>query len=371
VSGAGIVTSDRGHGEGGDVERRLPGGREREYDFGLEPGERFEPGELDGDNAFDLSQPHVMTALGPIPPEELGVCLVEEHLLARPEPSGSFDPDLILVDRDAALAELEDLYNAGGRAVVEVSTDDYGRDLEGVRWVAARAPVHVVVVTGHHRELFALPRVSGRSIDELAAGMVRDLTEGIGGTTARAGAIVVGTSLHAVAPVEERGLRAAAQASLATGAPVATVAERGTMALERVAILRDSGVSPDRIVVGRLARRLDDFGYLRSVLETGVFVAFDNIGTDDSDADEARAAVVNRLVDDGFGDRLLLSGGQGRRSALLAYGGEPGLGYIVERFPLLLMEAGVTAATVRRLLVENPALALTIRRPAAPIDARR
>jgi hypothetical protein len=51
-----------------------------------------------------------------------------------------------------------------------------------------------------------------------------------------------------------------------------------------------------------------------------------------------------------------------RRSALLAYGGAPGLGHIVARFPVELMEAGLGAPAVRRLLVESPARALTIRR---------
>jgi phosphotriesterase-related protein len=348
----------------------LPEGREREYDFGLAPGERFEPGEPEGAESFDLNRPHVMTALGPIPPDELGVCLVHEYLLARPVPTAAFDPDLILDDRDAALAELEDLYNAGGRAVVEASTDDYGRDLEGIRWMAARAPVHVILVTGHHRELFALPGVSGRSIDELATAMVGDLAEGIGGTTARAGAIVVGTSLRAIVPIEEKVLRAAARASLATGAPILTVTERGTMALEQVAILRESGVSPDRIVIGAMVQHLDEIADVQAVLATGVFVAVDNIGAGRSGADENRAAAIKRLVNEGSVDRLLLAGGYGRRSALLAYGGTPGLGHVVQRVPLVLMEAGVDAPTVRQLLVENPARALAIRRPAAPSDHR-
>jgi phosphotriesterase-related protein len=291
-------------------------------------------------------------------------------LLARSAPGGAFDPDLILDDRDAALAELEDLYNAGGRAVLEASTDDAGRDLEDLRWVAARAPVHLILVTGHHKELFALPSVTGRSIDDLAAAMVRDLTDGIGDTTARAGAILVGTSLHTISPIEAKVLRAAAQASLTTGASIVTFPERGTMALEQVEILRQTGVSPDRIVVGHLDRRLDDPAFCRAVLVTGVFVAFDNIGSSGNGVDEVRAAAVKQLVDEGFGDQIALSGDVGRRSALLAYGGTPGLGYVVERFPLLLMEAGVAAPVVRRLLVENPARALAMRRPAPPTAAR-
>ena len=349
----------------GGRERRVGPGEEREYDFGLAPGESFEPEELE-ETPFDLSRPYVMTALGPIAPEELGACLVHEHLLARPAPTGAFDPDLVLDDPHATLAELEDLHNTGGRALLDASTADYGRDLEGALWAAARAPVHVVLVTGHHKEVFALASVTGKTVDELAAEMVRDLTEGIEGTPARAGAIKVGTSLHAITPPEEKVLRAAAGAHLATGAPITTHTERGTMALEQVAILRKKGVDPSHVIVGHMDRRLGDDGYLRSVLETGAFVAFDNVGKVRYGADAERAATLKRLVEAGFAGQLLLSGDMARRSSLRAYGGEPGLGHIVERFPLILLEAGLDAPTVRKLLVENPARALTIQRSTAP-----
>ena len=72
--------------------------------------------------------------------------------------------------------------------------------------------------------------------------------------------------------------------------------------------------------------------------------------------------MVKRLVDAGNGDHLLLSGDLARKSYLRAYGGGPGWAYLLERFTLLLMEAGLDAPTVRRLLVDNPDRALTIRR---------
>ena len=351
-----------GRGRDADAsERRIGPDREREYDYGLAPGEAFEPVELD-EEPFDLADPHVMTALGPIAPEELGVCLVHERVLARPAPAGAFDPDFVLDDPHAALAELEDLFNAGGRALLDASTADYGRLLDGVLWVAARAPVHVVLVTGHQRELFALPSVTRMSIDDLASGMIRDLIEGIEGTPARAGAIKVGSSFHAITPIEEKVLRAAARAQLATGAPIATDTERGTMALAQVHMLLAEGVAPSRVIVGHLDRRLDDDRAIGAVLATGAFVAFANVGQTRFGTDEDRAAVLKRLVDAGYAEQFLLSGDMARRSSLHAYGGEPGLGHVVTRFPLTLMEAGIDAPTVRKLLVENPARALTIRR---------
>jgi phosphotriesterase-related protein len=134
------------------------------------------------------------------------------------------------------------------------------------------------------------------------------------------------------------------------------------MAFEQVQILRSEGVKPTRVIVGHMDRRMDDGAYLRSVLDTGVFIAFDGVGKWRYGPDEDRAAAMSRLVDAGYADQLLVSGDMARRSLLRGYGGAPGLGYIVERFPLMLMEAGLDALAVRKLLVGNPARALTIRR---------
>jgi predicted metal-dependent phosphotriesterase family hydrolase len=324
-------------------------------DYGLAPGERFEPEEIE--STFDLSQPHIMTALGPIPPDELGFALHHEHVIARPLAAG--DPDLILDDPEASLAELELFHAAGGRAVVDMSSADYGRDIKAISEIAAHSPVQIIVVTGHHKDLYAAPQVGAESINYIAARNIRELTEGIDGTIVRAGVIKAGTSLDEITDVEERVLRAAARAHLATGAPISTHTERGTMALEQITIFQEEGVDPSRVILGHMDHRLDE-KYLRTLLETGAWVSFDQISKTQHGSDEDRAAMVKTLVDAGYAGQLLLSGDLARRSKLRAYGGEPGLTYLLDHFPLILMDAGLDAATVRRLFVDNPARALTI-----------
>lgn len=336
-----------------------PSDHDRE-DFGLPPGESFEPAELP-DPPFDLAQPHVMTVFGPIRPEELGPTLPHEHLFARPAAVADVDPDTVLDDRHATLAELEDFYAAGGRGIVDASPADYGRDIEALRWVAARAMVHVVAVTGHHKALHAERVAGGWGVDELAAEMVSELTEGIGAQRVRPGLIKAGTSLDRILPVEAAALRAAARAHLATGVPITTHTERGTMALEQLEVLREEGVDLRRVVVGHLDQRLDE-AFLVRVLETGAFASFDSLTKPRYGPDEPKAAMIGRLVAAGYGEQILLSQDLGRRSLLRAYGGSPGWAAIFDRFVLLLMDAGVDAVTVRRLLVENPARALTVAR---------
>lgn len=329
---------------------------ERDDDWGLAPGESFEPAELDDDISTD--QPHVMTALGPIAPGALGLTLHHEHVIAKPMDVGAADPDLLLDSADAAVAELEDAFFLGLRGIVDMTPADYGRDPEAILWVAQRVPVHVIVVTGHHKHFHAAPWVGEKTVEQIAEQSVDEIRNGIGGTSMRAGVIKAGTSLNEITEVEERVLRAAAQAHLATGAPISTHTDKGTMALEQIAILREEGVSLNRVVIGHLDFALDE-DYLLRVLDTGAFISFDQISKTKYAPDEERAAMLCKLARNGHLNQLLISGDLARKSYWLAYQGGPGFRYLIESFPVTMMEAGLSATDVRTILVDNPELALT------------
>jgi 5-phospho-D-xylono-1,4-lactonase len=328
--------------------------RDQSFDFGLERGERFEPEEIE--TPIDTGQPHVMTALGPIDPSALGLTLHHEHVIARPRHGG--DDDLHLDDPACSLAELEDAFYLGLRTIVDMSTADYGRDITDIRWVAQRSPVHIVIATGHHKELYAGPYVGNASVDEIAATMISELRDGIAGSDIRAGVVKAGTSFNAIGDVEERVLRAAAISHLETGASISTHTERGTMALDQISLLQELGVDPGRVILGHLDFQLD-LDYLTPILETGAWVSFDQISKEKYAPDTERAAMIMQLTDRGYLGQLLISGDLARKSYLLSYGGSPGLRYLIEQFPLMLMEAGLSASQVRTLLI-NPARVLTI-----------
>jgi predicted metal-dependent phosphotriesterase family hydrolase len=109
------------------------------------------------------------------------------------------------------------------------------------------------------------------------------------------------------------------------------------------------------IAAGAGSLDADDAGAL---LNAGAWLLFDGIGADpDRDLDRARRIV--RLVEGGNLDRLLLSHAFRRRSHLTGYQGRPGLGYVIEQFAVMLLEVGLEALDVRRMLVDNAAAALS------------
>ncbi len=170
----------------------------------------------------------------------------------------------------------------------------------------------------------------------------------------RAGVIKAATSLNTITPGEEKVLRAAARAYLVTGAPISTHTQAGTMGLEQIAILREEGVDPSRIAIGHVDRRLD-YEYHREMLQSGVYLIYDQISKEKYAPDRERIAMLIRLVSEGYGDRLMLAGDFGRASYWTSHGGGPGFTYIMWRFVPWLISEGLPASAARDLLVHNPA----------------
>ena len=332
---------------------------EEEFDYGLEPGESFAP-TADDDEEFDLTQPHVMTILGPVDPGALGFTLHHEHIFNHINPLAATDPDLVIDDLASSAADLELYAGAGGRTIVDMGPADYGRSIADLTWLAQRFPIHLICTTGHHKDLIAAPWVGSDDADVIANRNISEIRDGIDGTGVRAGVVKAGTSLNEITDVEHRVLEAAAITQIATGVPISTHTELGTMALEQIDILTAAGADPARIIIGHMDARLDDLVYLRRVLDRGVFLSFDRWTRHAMAPDQDRANVLATLAAAGYLNQLLVSGDLARKSNHLGYGGQFGFDYMVDHVPLMLMEAGFTAPQVRQIFIENPSRALTI-----------
>lgn len=301
----------------------------------------------------------IRTVLGDIAPEALGVCYGHEHLLGRP-PRDLATPDFILDDEKAAARELCGFHEAGGRALVEMSTADYGRDAAALRRLAERTGVHIVCATGYNKDKFSARLAKRKTVETLAALFTHEVNESIDETGVRAGVIKAASTLNAITPHAEKVFRAAAHAHLATGAPISTHTEAGTMAPEQLRLLGKEGVSPHRVILGHLDRKLD-WPYLSEIAASGAYLSFDQISKEKYYSDQDRIDFILRLVDAGHGKQILLAGDMARRSYWPSYGtgGGPGLTFILRHFVPRLRAQGLPESAVQDLLVHNPARALT------------
>ncbi|MCA9906392.1 MAG: phosphotriesterase-related protein, partial [Anaerolineae bacterium] len=229
-------------------------------------------------------------------------------------------------------------------------------DATAMERIARASGVHIIAATGHNKETFSASFLEGVSVDALAARFTAEVQAGMDGTDARAGVIKAASTLNAISALAEKLFLAAARTHHATGAPISTHTEAGTMALEQVAILTSEGVAPEHIIIGHVDRKLERDFHLK-LAATGVTMSYDQISKAKYYPDAKRAEVISALIATGHGRQIVLAGDTARRSYLLRHGGA-GFVYILNTFVPLLRECGVSQAAIDDLLIHNPARAL-------------
>jgi predicted metal-dependent phosphotriesterase family hydrolase len=305
--------------------------------------------------------PTIQTVLGPIQAKNLGVTYSHDHLLfCPPAPFSDQDPDLRLDSPEAAIQELHYFYQAGGRALVEMTTVEMGRDAGGLRAISQATGVHIIAATGYNKAKFCEPTVAGKSIEQIAAQEVEDLLHGMDGTDIRAGLIKTSSSQDVITPAERKIFSAAIIAHEKTGAPISTHTEGGSLALEQTRMLIEGGVAPGHIIIGHVDRKLE-WPSVLALAETGVYIGFDQISKEKYYPDRQRIDFIQRLVEAGHGQQILLSGDLARKSYWPSYGFGfgPGLTYILWRFVPWMLESRIERAAVEDMLIYNPARAFS------------
>jgi predicted metal-dependent phosphotriesterase family hydrolase len=294
----------------------------------------------------------IQTVTGPVDPAELGVTLVHEHVFID-----MYEPTLnsagVLLDEAMAADELGRYRAAGGVTIVEQTTLGLHPDLPALRRASLASGVRIVAGTGLYWHRFRPAWVEDLSETELADRFVADLSEGIGEERIRAGIIGEVASGHReIDPVETRAFRAAAHASIRTGAAIATHAIFTPIGLAQLDILEAAGADPGRVVIGH-ADTCADPAYHDAILRRGAWLAFDTIGQADKTSDAWRADRLAQVADDGHLDRLLISSDVCKRPALRAYGGA-GYAHVLDSFVPLLRTRGFGDPEIDRLLIANP-----------------
>lgn len=316
-----------------------------------------------------MPEPQVMTVTGPMPASALGVVDAHDHLFLRTPalPGEEFD------DVERSTAEVLEGKASGIGAIVDMTPIGLGRRPDLLRAVSQTTGLPIIAATGYHRDAH-YPNghwLHDASVETLADRIVRDLEVGMHPTdwddpavppdASRAGAIKAGTSYHRASESELRRLEACAIGSQRGGAAILVHTEIGTFGHEIVDILTGHGVAPHRIILAHLDRNPDPELHAE-IAGRGVYLEYDTMGRTKYRPDSQLLDLVERMVDTGHGARLLLGQDIGRRSMLRAYGGGPGMRYLMERFvPRVRRRIGDGATDA--ILVANPARAFALEAP--------
>jgi phosphotriesterase-related protein len=307
-----------------------------------------------------------MTVTGPMDAAELGVIDAHDHLLMSSPAMRGQELD----DVERTIDEVRAARGSGIRSIVELTPIGLGRRPELLRRVSATAGLPIIAATGFHRDVhypsghWALEA----PVDLLAERVTRDLLEGMhprdweGNApldAARAGVIKTGASYHHISAAERRRLVAAAIGSRASGAAIVVHAEIGTCGHEIVALLEGEGVPTHRVVLAHMDRNPD--AELHAELAArGVTLVYDTVGRIKYRPDSALLDLIAEMVAVGHGERLLVGLDLGSREYFAAYGGGPGIRYLMDTFvPRLRRRIGEAATDA--ILVANPARTYALR----------
>jgi phosphotriesterase-related protein len=332
----------------------------------------------------------VMTVLGPIDAESLGLTLAHEHLLfdlrclweappperahltdaaPTPERRAEIERDLYHSkttlfhdDPELAASEATAFRDAGGATIVDVTTVGLGPRPTILRDIAEATGLNVVAGAGYYREKCLPPDVLDKSVDELADELERWVVEGMYGTDVRAGILGELGTMSPIRPFEERQLQAAARVQRKTGVAINVhPAIKAHEHLRIIDILEGAGADLGRVAISHCDQLVEP-DWHRQIAERGVLLSFDTFGAEfeyESDGtreptDAERIDCLVRLLDAGRVGQLLVSHDICTRLQLHHYGG---LGYdhvpttIVQR----LLAAGGAQSDLDQMLIGNPA----------------
>ena len=306
----------------------------------------------------------VMTVLGPVSGDELGFILPHEHPYCKLRQAehrydfpDQFDDDDIVADEVSAYAKL------GGTTMVDLSVPNIGRSPERVRALSERTGVKIVMGCGWYRANYYLPeeRIEKRPVGDLADELIGELTAGVGDTGIKPGVIgEIGSEKTWVAPAEERVLRAAARAHLATGTAIGALHAIGPgVGPAQLTILEEEGADLSRVAVAH-SESYPHVAHLRGLMERGAFIMFDNCGqfTGLGSFEDQILDLIRELIDLGFEEQILLSHDTCKFPQFRVHGG-PGFVYLSESFLPALAKRDIPESILATITNDNPRRWLT------------
>lgn len=314
----------------------------------------------------------VRTVLGDVDAAALGPVDYHEHLF-QVSPLLRGDE---LDDEEASRAEAASLVDAGIACMVEATPTGLGRRPEAIARISHDVGLAIVHVSGaHRREHYAVDAwVVRADMDELTRRFADDVERGLprndhgdpglvavtpDGRPVRAGMLKAGAGYWRIDGFEHRVLESVGTAAVRTGVSVMVHVEHGSATTEVLDVLAGVGLGANRVVLAHIDRNLDP-GLHVELAARGAYLGYDGVARHREAPDAAVLDCLERTIEGGGLERLVLGGDVARATRYRAYGGMPGLDYLPRRFLPRLRER-VGAEAVAMILRTNPSRLLARR----------
>lgn len=297
----------------------------------------------------------LITTLGPRHADELGLILPHEHVFVdlrtwdQPGYAQAETADVVAL----MAPEIVRAQAAGVTALVECSTVGVGRRPDILKAVSEATGFPLVVPTGVYREPWIPDWIQAANEAELREWMTGELSDEIRPDGVQAGWIKLSAGDDGLTECEAKVLRAAAAAGATTNAIIGSHTVRGRVVRDQLKIIEEAGYSPERFIWIHTQAE-PDFGLHVEIARSGAWIEYDAIGSDHLN-DDFFLEHIQRVLDAGLGDHLLLSHDRGWYDPAIPGGGTPKpFTYLSETFLPKLRQAGVDEPTLRQLTQSNP-----------------
>jgi phosphotriesterase-related protein len=277
----------------------------------------------------------------------------------------------ILTSFDDAKNELMRFKQFGGDSIVDCSAPQTEEGVKALLKISEATGLNVICGTGWYIEATHPSFVRQNPVSELTEYMVKELNEGIDGTSIRAGVIgEIGCS-GPLTINEEKVLAACAKAQARTHAPLTVHPGNYDYKDRRVIrqvrreldILQRNDADMSKVYVSHMDDFYDDVGYNERIMEQyGVTLSYDTFGMEYyfdhlifgyCITDKERIATFVELLRKGFEEQLMMSHDISEKIALRKYGGW-GYSHILEHIVPTLKQNGVPERQINTMLVDNP-----------------
>ena len=261
----------------------------------------------------------IETVTGAIDAGDLGFTLIHEHLRCQDEAVAVQWPDRVTLsedepfavqaggEHDEAVKMAERALERNVKSIVDPTAMFLGRDVEFMRKVSEQTGLQVVPCTGIYTYDHLPPFFEHRTPEQIAEMFVADIEEGIQGTEIKAAFIKCAADEPGLTENVEKIHRAAAQASIQTGAPImAHSAPAAGTGPKQVEVFEDEGVDLSKVQIAHCGDT-DDVGYIEGLIDKGVFVGLDRFGLELFLPYEPRIKTALSLLEKGHEERLFLS----------------------------------------------------------------
>jgi phosphotriesterase-related protein len=243
---------------------------------------------------------------------------------------------------------------------------DLGRDVEFLAELSQKSGMRIICTTGAYFEAEGVTYTFRHlPVEEITDIYVKEITEGVGDTGIRAGAVKIATGTRVVTEYERKLVTAGARAAKQTGVPVISHTQEATCGHDQIDLVTGEGVAAERLLVGH-SDGTEDHWYQRSLAERGAFVGFDRFGISLFISDEVRIRNVLRLAEAGHTERIMLS-----HDSIVCWLGRPvpygnsheevlallpnwRSSYIFREVVPKLREGGLSERDIETILVDNP-----------------